>query len=155
MTTFAWLVFATVALGIIVLLLLIWIWLLEARIKRLLRGSRAADLEDVMIDLGRNLESLENRHDNLLNFAEDMDKRLRKAVQRVHTVRFNPFRDQGGNHSFAVCLADEEGTGVIFSSLYSRDQVSVFAKPIIKGQSEYELSNEEREAVKQAIIVAK
>lgn len=146
-----WITFTLIALGLIVLLLLIWIWQLESRIKRLLRGSRASDLEDVLIDLGKTLDQLENRHEELLNFAENIDSRLRKAVQKVHTVRFNPFKDQGGNHSFASCLADEEGNGVVLSSLYARDQVSIFAKPITKGQSEYELSGEEREAISRAL----
>ncbi|MDE2188580.1 MAG: DUF4446 family protein, partial [Patescibacteria group bacterium] len=36
------------------------------------------------------------------------------------------------------------------SSLYSRDHVSVFGKPIKKHASEYELSEEEKEAIKEA-----
>ena len=38
------------------------------------------------------------------------------------------------------------------SSLYSRERMSVFAKPIKGGVSEYELSSEEKEALKKAEV---
>jgi len=41
---------------------------------------------------------------------------------------------------------------VVFSSLYSRERMSVFAKPIKNNKSEYELSAEEKEALEKAKI---
>jgi len=81
--------------------------------------------------------------------APIIEKRLRKSVQSVHTVRFNPFKGTGGggNQSFATSFLNEEGDGVVLSSIYSRDRVSIFAKPVKKHSSEYELSEEEKEAV--------
>ncbi len=80
------------------------------------------------------------------------DSRLQKAVTGVETVRFNPFKGDGsgGNQSFATALINEEQDGVVISSMYSRDHVSVFAKPIKDAKSEYELTNEEREALTKA-----
>jgi hypothetical protein len=46
---------------------------------------------------------------------------------------------------------NEEGDGVVFSSLYSRERVSIFAKPVKKQASEFELSAEERDAMKRAM----
>lgn len=82
-------------------------------------------------------------------YLETVERRLRKSVQSVHTVRFNPFKGTGagGNQSFATAFLNEHGDGVVISSLYSRDHVSVFSKPVKKHASEYEFSNEEKEAL--------
>ena len=52
--------------------------------------------------------------------------------------------------AFPTAFLNEDGHGVVMSSLYSREHVSVFSKPIKNGSSEYELSVEEKEAVENA-----
>ena len=76
-----------------------------------------------------------------------MNRRLRKSIRGVETVRFNPFPDQGSNQSFAIGMVDETGDGVVLSSLYARERMSIFAKPVKGGKSEYELTEEEKEAL--------
>ena len=66
-------------------------------------------------------------------------------------MRFNPFGGTtGGNQSFAVALLDEKHSGVVFSTLYARDRVGVYAKPVEAGASSFELTGEEREAIEKA-----
>jgi hypothetical protein len=86
-----------------------------------------------------------------------VEKRLKKSVQAVHTVRFNPFKGtgEGGNQSFATAFLTEDGDGVIISSLYSREHVSVFGKPVKKLVSEHTLSDEEKEALDTAVTKLK
>lgn len=81
-----------------------------------------------------------------------VEKRLKKSVQSINTVRFNPFKGtgSGSNQSFSTTFLNEEKDGVIISSLYSRDHISVYSKPVNKGDSEYELSDEERESLNAA-----
>ena len=77
--------------------------------------------------------------------------RLRGSVQGIGVVRFNPFvSGQGGNQSFAAAFLDERGNGVVFSTLYSRDRVGVYAKPVENGASSFELTGEEKEAITKA-----
>jgi len=82
----------------------------------------------------------------------EMGKKLKKSIRGLGTVRFNPFPDQGSNQSFAIGMLDENGDGVVISSLYSRERMSMFAKPIKNGKSEYDLTEEEKEALKKAEI---
>ena len=49
-------------------------------------------------------------------------------------------------------MVNEDGDGVVFSSLYSRERMSVFAKPIKNGKSEYELTSEEKNVLDKAKI---
>src|SRR3989344_6036819 len=51
-----------------------------------------------------------------------------------------------------IIILDEEGDGLVISSLYSRERMSIFAKPVKNGKSEYELSTEEKEALTRAEV---
>ncbi len=139
--------------GAIVLLVINIIWLvrMEMRLKKVFRGKRAQDLEEIMSGLRKDIDTLHNLERDLDTRAKNMDARIRTSLRGIDTIRFNPFKDQGSNQSFAIGLLNEEGTGVVISSLYSRDRVSVFAKPIKKGQSEYELTEEETIVFKNAL----
>jgi hypothetical protein len=68
----------------------------------------------------------------------------------VGFLRFNPFRDAGGDQSFALALADQDGKGVVMSSLYGRDGTRVYGKPLAGWESPYPLTDEERSVIDQA-----
>ena len=85
---------------------------------------------------------------------EKNNTKLKKSIRGLEIIRFNPFPDQGSNQSFAIGMLNEEGDGVVFSSLYSRERMSIFAKPIKNNKSEYELSTEEKEALEKAKVSA-
>ena len=72
-------------------------------------------------------------------------------LQKVGFIRFN-FTDTGGNQSFVVSLLDENGTGVVISSLHSRENTRIYAKAIEKGQCQDQvLSKEERQVIKDSL----
>ena len=76
---------------------------------------------------------------------------IARAVQHVGLVRFDAFEDMGGNLSFAAALLDGEGSGIVFSSINGRQETRIYAKPIEQGNSRYNLSGEEEEAIKRAL----
>ena len=51
----------------------------------------------------------------------------------------------------SIALMNDESNGVVISSLYARDRMSIFAKPITGGKSEFELSSEEKDVLAKAI----
>lgn len=129
---------------------LVFIAILEHRLKRLMRGKQGADLEETITTLINELDNIHKNIDEIEEYLADVERRLRRNIQGVRTIRFNPFPDHGSNQSFATAFLNEEGDGVVISSLYSRDKVSVYAKPITKHKSEYELSTEEIQAIEEA-----
>jgi hypothetical protein len=133
-----------------VLLLAVWIGTMEWRLKKFFRGKKAKDLEEILISLGNDLKKLNASKEEIEKYLETVERRLRKSVQNINTIRFNPFEDAGSNQSFAIAFLNEYGDGVVISSLYSREGVRVYAKPIKNYQSEYTLSNEEKEAIRTA-----
>ena len=134
------------------LILFIWLIRLEMRFKKLFAGKDGSDLEDTMKAIIDELKDQKKTQDEILAHLMDVETRLKRSIQGIQTVRFNPFTDQGSNQSFAIALMSEDGNGVVLSSLYSRERVSVFAKPIIKFKSEFELTEEEKAVLKKATL---
>jgi len=123
---------------------------LERRITRL-TGGRNSSLEETLAVLNRDMKEVHTFRAELESYLKLAESRLRGAVSGVGIVRFNPFREgNGGNQSFSLALIDEHGSGAVISTLYSRDRVGVYAKPVDKGRSNFELSDEEREAIAKA-----
>lgn len=141
----------TVGFIAIAIFALIRLFILDKRLTNLLSGKHANNFEDVIDEFVKTSRRLDERTKLIAQEIDNINDRLAKAIQKVHTIRFNPFRDQGGNQSFATCFMDENGDGLVISSLYSRDKVSVYAKPLKDGKSEYELSQEEKESIDKAI----
>ena len=134
-------------IGITTLLAILVIHL-EIRVHKLLRGKDAQTLEDTIVALSKETDSLKESRKEIESYLAIVEKRLRRAVSGISTVRFNPFKGtSGSNQSFSTAFLNEEGDGVVVSSFYSRDRVSVFAKPIKNSSSEYELTTEEKEAI--------
>ena len=141
-----------VFIGIAILVGAIWVAVTEKRLKRFFLGKKAKDLEDTLITLENNIAELNKSKEKMEKEIEVINAKLRKSIRGLETIRFNPFPDQGSNQSFAIGLLNEEGNGVVLSSLYSRERMSVFAKPIVNKKSEYELTAEEKEVLTKAEV---
>jgi Protein of unknown function (DUF4446) len=123
---------------------------LNRKISLFLTGSNAQNLEGVLASDRKKAQELTEENIKLNSRLDIAEKKLSQSVRSVQTIRFNPFADQGSNQSFATALVDETGSGVIMSSLYARDRVSVFAKPVANFTSTYELTVEEKQALEQS-----
>ncbi|MFZ2522457.1 MAG: DUF4446 family protein [Minisyncoccia bacterium] len=134
---------------VILVVLVGWIIRLEIKLGRLLLGKNAKTLEDSIFFAKDNLEKLNNFEKKTLENFSQMEKKLKRSVQAVETIRFNPFKGNGdgGSQSFSTSFLSEDGNGVVISSLYSRDRVSIFSKPLQKFESSFELTGEEKEVV--------
>lgn len=73
-------------------------------------------------------------------------------IQKLGLVRFNPFKELGGDHSFVLALLDGMESGFIITGLHTRDRTRIYIKPVEKGgKPTQKLSTEEKKALKQAL----
>ena len=77
----------------------------------------------------------------------EMKKQNKFSIQKVGVVRFNPFREVGGDQSFSIALLNDDDCGVVITSYYSRKDNRIYGKPVKNGNSEYALSEEEINAI--------
>jgi len=150
-------------LAVALLLVLLFLWLatiasrqqhLRSRIESLLDevegGSVPAMLNQYVVtvrQLAGQVESLERQVDVLSRDAPGM-------VRHVGLVRFSPFRDTGGDQSFAMALLDGRRNGVVVTGLHSRLESKLFAKPVVGGRSRYSLTPEEQRALDQSVATS-
>jgi hypothetical protein len=139
-------------LALLVLIVAIWMWRMEVRMNRLLKGKNAQSLEETFEAFRKEVNELTQFTKDMEGYLTTVERRLKKSVQSVETVRFNPFKGtgSGGNQSFSTTFVNEKGDGVVLTSMYARDRISMFAKPLKAFTSEFELSEEERESVEKS-----
>lgn len=124
---------------------------MSGRLETITRGSDDQSLEAI---LGSHLERVRNvvrDVDQLAARTAILERDLRGSLGRVAMVRYNPFEETGGNQSFALAILDAKGDGFVLSSLHARAGTRVYAKAVTGGASETALSDEESEALRQAL----
>lgn len=115
--------------------------------------GKSKNLDESLAVLEAEIKELKKFRTTAEDTFKNNDARLRKNISGLETIRFNPFKGDGsgGNQSFATAFLNEENNGVVISSMYSRDHVSIFSKPIKNLISEQgELTAEEKTALKKA-----
>ncbi|HEX8026451.1 MAG TPA: DUF4446 family protein [Candidatus Limnocylindrales bacterium] len=149
---------AAAALAVAVVVLLIAVVVLAGRVGRLgrrldalTRGSDEGSLEAV---LGQHLDRVRRVArdlDDVSGRTSALEREVQRSLGRVGLVRYNPFDDTGGNQSFALAILDAGGDGFVVNSLHARAGTRVYAKTVTGGRSDVALSDEEAEALKQAL----
>ncbi len=145
-------------LNILILLIFgVWLVTISVFIYRIYSLFRKLSQGVEVTDLKKVLEKVLNREDENTRLIKDLEGQIhlleeegRFHIQKIGFVRFNPFKELGGDHSFSVAILDLEDTGVIITSLHARDRTRVYMKDIKKGKSEFELSIEEKKALSNA-----
>ena len=119
--------------------------------RRLTRGTEKGTLGEVLEKIIKEQRQTGEVVETLVKKTTGLEEQGKWHLQKVGLVRFNPFRDTGGDHSFTLAVLDGKKNGLVISSLHSRDNTRIYAKPIKEGKAVgYQLSQEENEAIKKA-----
>ena len=127
-----------------------FIWKTNKRIAKFFNGSHVKTVEKVLEYELRKMQKTEKDIKTLIDNMKWIEGVARKSASKVGVVRYNPFQDIGGDQSFSIALLDYSDNGVVVSALHGQDGTRVYAKPIIKGNSEHQLTKEEYEAIKRS-----
>lgn len=138
-----------IALAVLVVVLVCWVYIIWSRNKKIFKGE-SGDLEKVLLNIREQEEDVVDVLEKIEKRLINLERELPKDIRKVGLVRFNPFSDAGGDQSFALALLNDERDGIVLSSLYGREINRVYAKPIEKGSSKYQLSAEEKRAIEEA-----
>jgi len=141
----------TVFLGLV----LVWLLLLTfitlrtvAHYNRLTKGVSKHGLAKILEHILGEIKKTKGSLSELDKDHQELTKRARSFVQNVRLLRYNPFKEVGGDQSFIVALLDDEKNGVVVSSLHSREHTRWFAKDVKMGKGVgHKLSKEEKELI--------
>ncbi|MFN3422346.1 MAG: DUF4446 family protein [Armatimonadota bacterium] len=144
--------------AVLLLFLTVWVLILSLKLNRLTRLLNRLVPEGSESSLDRLLEQLLIKQEENRTLLASVETRLEKlhsllqgCLQRVGLVRFDAFEDISGQQSFSVALLDNQGNGVVITSLFGRTESRCYAKPVIQGNSPHRLSEEEIAAIRQAM----
>jgi hypothetical protein len=141
----------------LLVVIFIWLFIITAVViwifvyfKRLSHGVDKGNLIKILDGLIKKEDTNEKSIKVIEKLIKDVQKDSIYHVQKVGIVRFNPFRELGGDHSFSLALLDANFSGFVITGLHTRERTRVYVKKIDRGKSKFELSQEEKEAVKRA-----
>ena len=125
------------------------------RLRQAWRGlgvDRAGD--DLVTAVGRQRAEVGRLRDAVEAARADVDELrddVAAALRHVAVVRYDAFDDMGGRLSFSTALLDDNGDGVVISSISGRSDTRTYAKGVRRGASEQPFSPEEQQAVEHAL----
>ena len=151
-------IFIVIGLAILTLLLLITTITLivsvnkiEKKYRKMMRGMNNKNLEELINSNLDNIEIALNNSKESLERCENLAENLKLCVNKVAIMRYKAFEDVGSDLSFSIAILDSYNDGVIITGIYSRHDSTTYAKPIDKGISRYDLSEEELHVLNEAI----
>ncbi len=116
-------------------------------------GKSVRSLESLIMEHSHALTHLDKEVQELFEISNKVHSLAFRGIHKTHVLRFNPFNDIGGNQSFVVALLNGKNSGVVISSLHTREGTRSYAKPIVKGKcEEYQLTEEEKKALSEAML---
>ena len=148
-------------IGIIAALFLVFFMLhiiQSSRISKLMKkyeafmeGKDATNLADAIEENFQQMEKLESSYQD----AEvKMDKALSGITSTFHKlgiVKYDAFKEMGGNLSFALCLLDDNNNGFILNTMHGRESSYTYIKEIENGTAYSTLGEEEKQAFLQKV----
>jgi hypothetical protein len=77
----------------------------------------------------------------------DLHDDVASAIRHLAVVRYDAFGDMGGHLSWSLALLDDNGDGVVVTSIHGRSDARTYAKNVSGWSSTQQLSPEEEEAI--------
>jgi hypothetical protein len=141
------------------LALMLWNVVISIKIRKIgkktadfFAGGKVKNLEELLISQNKGLKILDKDIQELYNISNQINKLAFRSYHKIGMIRFNPFKDVGGDQSFAIAILNGKNDGITISSLYSRDGARFYTKSIVNGETnKHPLTEEEKEAIKIAI----
>lgn len=147
-------VLIVVALALAAVAVLLDIALLVSLRRRRKDSSKLPQGERLELQLGtqgKQVQRLEAAVRRLAKGERQLGESLRATIQHVAVVRFDAFEDMGGRLSFSAALLDRNGDGLVITSINGRQDTRCYAKRVENGTSIHNLSEEEEQAIRDAM----
>ena len=108
-------------------------------------------LETIVDVMGRTIDEFHELQDEVARLQADLAatrRDLSMALRHVSVVRYDAFGDMGGRFSFSAALLDDQGDGLVITSIHARSETRTYLKGLHAGTSDIVLSPEEDQAVR-------
>ena len=124
---------------------------MKTRYKKMMTGVDGGNLERMLLTQIDDTRKVEEENRKLQEENRRLDELLQTALTRVAVMRFCAFEDMGSDLSYAVAMLDSHNNGIIFSSIFGREDSRSYVKPVSDGTSAYTLTSEEEKVLREAM----
>lgn len=124
---------------------------MKKRMNKFMLGRDGKSLEKDIVGLYEDNKFLRNSADKNKQDIRQLYKNMELTFQKMGLVRYDAFRQMGGQLSFSLALLNENNDGFIINSVHSTDGCYSYTKEIKKGESAISLSEEEKQALEKAM----
>jgi hypothetical protein len=142
-------------LALALLVLVVRLLVGQRRLRRaqlaVLGGHGERDLVAHAQDLGEQVRNLRDAVQGLDELLSTHRTELDKAFTRRAIVRYDAFRDIGGEQSASIALLDNNASGLVISMIHSRDYARIYVKQLRQSVPDRALSPEEVDVVEAAL----
>ena len=106
-----------------------------------------------LIRISKNKEFSDNTKEikNIWSEFKEFQTSSKLNISRIGLIKYNPFKETGGNNSFSLVLLDGNKNGIIITSLHTRERTRLYLKEVKLGKSKIELSEDEAKALKESL----
>jgi hypothetical protein len=125
---------------------------IQATNRAFFKGEEVKNLEEVLLEQAKNLKVLDKDIQELYSISNKINTLALRGIHKVSAIRFNPFKDVGGNQSFSIALLNGKNDGITITALYTKEGTRVYAKAITGGESlSFPMTEEEKKAIETAL----
>lgn len=142
--------YISIFFGIWLLALSFFLYRFFALYKKLTKGVEVNDLKKILEKILLRGDDNTKNIQKITKKIEEMYEDDKRHIQKIGLIRFNPFSELGGDHSFCLAILDDRNTGVVITGLHTRDRTRIYMKDIKNGKSSFEFSTEEKKAIESA-----
>ena len=119
--------------------------------KNMNKLGEGKDFASMLGEYVSQVSALNKRDDQIIEICNNLNMELSHCIKKIGLYRYDAFGNTRNELSFSLALLDRENNGIVINSIYGQDNSNIYSKPIMKGKSQYKLSDEEKEALEKAI----
>lgn len=140
-----------IVLFVLVSVLSYFVYRMYFLVNKLTSGNKAEDIKKILLKILDQQDISTKQAKVIEGRVKELEEDSKYHSQKVGLIRFNPFNELGGEYSFSLAVLNAKESGIILTSLHARDRTRVYIKEIVNGKSKFDLSAEEKKAIKIAV----
>lgn len=124
---------------------------LKKRLDRFTLGKDGSSLEEDIAGLYEDNKKMKESADENKKDIRVLYRDMESAVQKMGVVKYDAFRQMGGQLSFSIALLNQKNDGFILNCMHGADGCYSYTKEIRNGECSIELGEEEKKALQMAM----
>lgn len=151
-----WVLIGAVAVCLLMLILIMILFIKNSNLKKTYRSFMAGEdgksLEKVIIERFKEIDELNSHIKIVDDRLNRIDGILLHTYEKMALRKYDAFQEMGGELSFVLVMLTASNDGYIVNVMHStREGCYIYAKNVVNGKCDIELSEEESLALEEAM----